>query len=52
MGGDWLYHPNPPIMRNPVSLKFSEPIRMLDSLTQNFDRKAYILNSFFVWHYN
>ena len=52
MGGDWSYHPNPSIMRNPVVLKFSKPIKMLDSLTQNFYREAYLLNSFFVWHYS
>ena len=52
MGGHWSYHPNPSIMRNPVALKFSKPIRMLDYFTQNFSRKAYLLNSFFVWHYD
>ena len=52
MGGDWSYHPNPPTMRNPVALKFSKPIRMLDSFTQNVSTKAYLWNSFFVCYYD
>ena len=59
MEGDWSffdwwgeYQRNPSIMGNPVALKFSKPIRMLDFFTQDFSRDAYLLNSFFVWHYD
>ena len=34
------YHPNLPIMENAVASKFSKSIKMLDSFTQNFSKKA------------
>ena len=34
------YHPNPPIVENPVAPKFSKTNKMLDSFTQNLFRKA------------
>ena len=39
---DWWreYHPNPPIMENTMTPKFSKRIRMLDSFIKNFSRKA------------
>ena len=43
--------PNPPILENPVALKFLRPIRLLDSFTQNFLKKTFFMNSFFVWHF-
>ena len=48
MGGDlvifWLmgeYHPNPSVVENTVTPKFSKPIRMLDSFTRNFSKMAW-----------
>ena len=45
------HHPNRAIMENPLAPKFSRPIRLLDSSTQNFSRKTYLQNSFFVWQF-
>ena len=39
----WLmgeYQPNMAVMENPETPKFSKPIRLLDSFTQNLSRKA------------
>ena len=35
--------------RKPCCPKFSKPIRMPDYFTWSFSKKAYLLNSFFVW---
>ena len=46
----WLmgeYHPNPPIKKNPLPLKFFKPIRMLDSFTKNFSRMVLSFESVF-----
>ena len=59
MGGELVtflllgeYQPNPAVIGNHAAPKFSRLIRLFDSFTQNFSRKADLLNSSFVWQFS